>query len=110
MKGTSKSIWLGLGVLLGVGVAEGPACPEPVEWVDVVGLGVEMGLGVAFGPDSKPGNALVRVEGVFIDLKAINEIKIPAPNAVVNRIRYSGIFLIVYGAIISNLINIENLS
>ena len=77
---------------------------------DVVGLGVEMGLGVAFGPDSKPGNALVRVEGVFIDLKAINEIKIPAPNAVVNRIRYSGIFLIVYGAIISNLINIENLS
>ena len=61
---------------------------------DVMGLGVEMGLGVAFGSDSKPGNALVLVEGVLIDRNARNEIKIPAPNAVINRIRYSGILFI----------------
>ena len=74
--------------MLGVGIAEGP------ELAEGVGLGVEMGLGVALGSDSKPGSELVRVAGVFIDLRAINEIKIPAPRAVVNKIRYSGIFLI----------------
>ena len=60
-----------------------------------MGLGVRTGRGVAFGSDSNPGNELVRVVGVFIDLKAINEIKIPAPKAVINKIKYSGIFFIV---------------
>ena len=62
---------------------------------DIMGLGIEIGLGVALGSDSNPGSELVRVEGVFIDRKARNEIKIPAPRAVVNKIRYSGIFLII---------------
>ena len=105
VNGTSNNIWFGLGVLLGVGITEGPACPpEPRggwELVDVVGLGVEVGLGVALGSDSKPGNELVRVKGVLIDRKAMNEIKIPAPRAVVNKIRYSGIFLMVLSLNIS---------
>ncbi|MBI4158136.1 MAG: hypothetical protein HY505_00730 [Candidatus Yanofskybacteria bacterium] len=88
VKGTVNNMVFGPGVLLGVGVAEGP---EPVEGVD---LGVEMGLGVVFGSDSNPGSELVRVDGVFIDRKAINEIKRPAPGAVINKNKYNGIFLI----------------
>ena len=59
-----------------------------------VGLGVLTGLGVALESDSNPGNELVRIVGVFIDLKARSEIKIPAPKAVINKIKYSGSFFI----------------
>ena len=86
MNGTSKIIWLALGVLEGVAVAFGVVVGET--------LGLDVGLGVAFGSDSNPGNALVRVAGAFIDLKAIKEIKIPATSAAINRIKYNDTFFI----------------
>lgn len=85
MNGTSNNIWFGLAVLLGVGVVLG----------NVVILGVRTGRGVALGSDSNPGSELVLPVGVFIDLKAIQDIKIPATSAVINKIKYNGIFLII---------------
>lgn len=104
MNGTSKSIVFGLGVLLGV--AEGPELVEGVVG-DVAGLGVRTGKGVALGSDSNPGKELVRVVGVFIDLKAIKEIKIPAPSAVINKIKYSDNFLILLLIITKNSVNFQ---
>jgi hypothetical protein len=63
---------------------------------DAVGLSVRIGLGVVSRSDSKPGNELVRVAGVFIDLRARKEIKIPAPKAVISSIKYSDNFFIVW--------------
>ncbi len=70
------------------------ACPPLLR--SGAGRRVEMGLKVEFGSDSKPGSVLVRVIAVFTDLRAIKEIKIPAPNAVISKIKYSGIFLILF--------------
>ena len=64
-------------------------------------LGLAVGRGVALGSDSNPGNTLGRVVGAFIDLKAINEIKIPAVNAVTNKIKYNGILFIRFILILS---------
>lgn len=87
MNGTLNRIVFGLGVLLGVGVG---ACPPLLR----SGAGRRVGLGVA-PVDSNPGNELVLVAGFVTDLKAINEIKIPADRAVINKMKYSGIFLII---------------
>lgn len=60
----------------------------------MTGLDVRIGVGVAFGSDSKPGSATVLVTGLFTDLKAKKEIKIPAPNAVMSKTKYSDTFFI----------------
>mgnify|MGYP001559443951 FL=1 len=63
---------------------------------DAVGLGARTGRGVAFGSDSKPGSEPARMAGVFMDLKAIEEIKTPATNTVINKIKYSDTLFIMF--------------
>jgi hypothetical protein len=71
--------------------------------VEAVGLTVSLGVrtGVALGSELNPGSEPVRVVGVFIDLKAIREIKIPAPNTVINKIKYNGTLFIIFNVSIS---------
>ena len=76
---------MGPGVLNGIWVSWGELVGEGN------GLDVGTGPGVAFGSGVNPGKDTLLVLGVFVDLKARNEIKIPAVRAVNNRITYRDI-------------------